>query len=224
MQQGHVGFDQRPERQVEMLVHQMNLPQYIAMHPNRSATMRQLTVFNSISLDGCFTDANNDMSWAHQTDPEWQAFTNGNAKGESEVIFGRVTYQMMAGWWPSPAALKAFPQVAKAMNEMPKVVFSRTLQSAEWSNSRLVKDDLVGEVRRMKADRGPHLLLMGSGTIIAQLTQERLIDEYQIVTQPVVLGAGRSMFEGVKDRLKLKRTKERSFANGCVVAWYEPER
>jgi len=82
--------------------------------------------------------------------------------------------------------------------------------------------DLADAVRQLKQEAGPDLLIMGSGTIVSQLTQERLIDEYQMVVQPIVLGAGRSMFDGVKDRLTLKRTKSRTFENGCVVLWYEP--
>ena len=184
--------------------------------------MRKLVVFNSITLDGYFVGTGGDMNWAHKSDPEWLAFTAENAAGGCEAVYGRITYEMMAGWWPSPMALQAFPSVAKAMNEMPKVVFSRTLKSADWNNTRLLQDDLAAAVRKLKAEPGPDLLIMGSGTIISQLTQARLIDEYQIVVQPVALGAGRSMFEGMTDRLTLKRTKSRTFENGCVVLWYEP--
>ena len=184
--------------------------------------MRKLIVFNSVTLDGYFVGNGGDMNWAHRSDPEWLAFTTENAAGGCEAVYGRVTYQMMAGWWPSPNALQAFPSVAKAMNEMPKVVFSRTLEAATWNNTRLIKEDLADAVRQLKQEPGPDLLIMGSGTIVSQLTQERLIDEYQVVVQPIVLGAGRSMFDGVKDRLTLKRTKSRTFENGCVVLWYEP--
>ena len=184
--------------------------------------MRKLIVFNSVTLDGYFVGNGGDMNWAHRSDPEWLAFTAENAAGGCEAVYGRVTYQMMAGWWPSPNALQAFPSVAKAMNEMPKVVFSRTLEAATWNNTRLIKEDLADAVRQLKQEPGPDLLIMGSGSIVSQLTQERLIDEYQMVVQPIVLGAGRPMFDGVKDRLTLKRTKSRTFENGCVVLWYEP--
>ena len=184
--------------------------------------MRKLIVFNSITLDGYFTDANGDMSWAHKSDPEWVAFTAENAQGGGEALFGRITYDMMAGWWPTPMAMKGFPAVAEAMNNMPKVVFSRTLDTAAWKNTRLVKSDIGAAVRQMKAEPGPGMVIMGSGSIVSQLTQERLIDEYQVVLHPIVLGRGRSMFDGVTDRLQLKRTRVRTFENGCVVLWYEP--
>ena len=112
------------------------------------------------------------------------------------------------------------PAVAASMNRMRKNVFSRSLDAVEWENSRLIKGDLVTEVRKLKATSGPSLLIMGSGEIISQLTQAGLIDEYQIVTVPIVLGRGRSLFEGVTSRPRLKLTKTRSFQNGNVVAWY----
>src|SRR3954468_2554958 len=95
--------------------------------------MANVLVFNSVSLDGFFTDASGDMSWAHKNDPEWNDFTRGNAKGESTLLFGRKTYEMMAGFWPSPQAKQSFPEVAEGMNRQPKVVFSRTLDKASWS-------------------------------------------------------------------------------------------
>ena len=183
--------------------------------------MRTLSVYNTISLDGYFTDGGGDMSWAHQRDAEWSAFVAGNAGGESQMLFGRITYDMMSSFWPTAQAIQMMPQVAKAMNESRKVVFSRTLTDATWRNTTLVTGDIVGAVKRMKAEPGPNLLIMGSGSIVAQLTQARLIDVYQIVVNPIVLGAGRSLFEGVKDSMQLRLTKSRSFSNGNVVNSYE---
>jgi dihydrofolate reductase len=182
--------------------------------------MRRLSVFNQVSLDGYFTDANGDMSWAHKQDPEWAAFTAENAQGDAELLFGRITYELMASFWPTERARQAAPTVAEGMNRMQKTVFSRTLEKASWQNTRIVKGDLVSEVRKMKSVPGPDLLLMGSGQIIAQLTDARLIDSYQIVATSTILGRGRTMFEGVTGRPSLTLTKTRSFANGNVVLWY----
>jgi dihydrofolate reductase len=178
-------------------------------------------VFNNLSLDGYIADENGDMSWAHRRDPEWDAFTSENASGEAEMLFGRVTYDMMAGFWPTPQAREAMPDVARAMNEAPKVVFSRTLEKPAWQNTRLVKGDLAEEVRRMKAQAGPGMLIMGSGSIVSQLTDAGLIDEYQVVVHPIVLGRGRGMFD-VRDKTRLTMKKSRVFGNGNVVLWYEP--
>jgi dihydrofolate reductase len=184
--------------------------------------VRNLIVFNSVSLDGYFTDANNDMSWAHTDDPEWNIFAAENAKGGGVLVFGRITYEMMASFWPTPAALKRFPDVAKGMNNLSKVVFSRTLNRASWNNTRLVKSDLAAEIRKMKKEPGEGMVILGSGTIVSQLTQEGLIDEFQVVVVPIVLGKGRTLFEGVKNKLKLKQTRTRTFSNGNVLLCYEP--
>jgi dihydrofolate reductase len=184
--------------------------------------MPKLTVFNSVSLDGYFTDATGDMSWAHKQDPEWLAFTNENASGEGAMLFGRVTYQMMASWWPTPAAMAAFTIVANRMNSAPKYVLSRTLDTLSWQNSTLLRGDAVAAVRKLKSDPGPDIVMFGSGRIVALLTEAGLIDEYQIATAPVVLGAGRTLFEGVTKKIALKRTKTRAFENGTVFSCYEP--
>jgi dihydrofolate reductase len=187
--------------------------------------MPKLSVFNSITLDGYFTDARGDMSWAHggAEDPEWNAFVNGNASGgDGTLLFGRVTYEMMASFWPTDEASKAMPAVAEGMNRMPKVVFSRTMEKAAWANTRVVRGDLVAEVKRMKDGSGGGLTILGSGSIVAQLAQARLVDEYQMVMVPVVLGHGRTMFEGLRDTQAMKLARSRAFSNGKVVLWYEP--
>ena len=184
--------------------------------------MRKLIVFNNETLDGYFTSVNGDISWAHSgtEDAEFDAFVAENAKGGGELLLGRITYELMAGYWPTPIAIKNNPTVAEGMNSMPKVVFSRTLDKASWSNTQLVKSDPVSEVRRMKNEPGKDIVILGSGSIVSQLTQENLIDEYQLVVNPVVLGKGRSLFEGVSKKLSLKLAETRSFGNGNVLLRY----
>jgi dihydrofolate reductase len=184
--------------------------------------MRKLVVFNMVSLDGFFVDRKGDMSWAHKNDAEWNAFVGENASGNGVLVFGRITYELMASYWPTPMALQNSPVVAKGMNDLPKIVFSRTLDNASWSNTKLVKGDLAGEVRRLKKESGPDMVILGSGSIVSQLAQQNLIDEYQIALSPIVLGNGRTMFEGVKEKLNLKLTKSRTFGNGTVFACYQP--
>jgi dihydrofolate reductase len=105
---------------------------------------------------------------------------------------------------------------------MPKVVFSRTLDQALWNNTRLVKGDIVSEIRKMKNEPGPGMAVLGSGSIVSQLALERLIDEYQMVVDPVALGKGRTMFEGIQEKLTLKLTKTRPFNNGKVFLCFAP--
>jgi len=186
--------------------------------------VRTLTVFNSVSLDGYFVDEHGDMSWAHQNpDAEWNEFVSGNAQGGGTLVFGRVTYQMMASYWPSPMAIKNDPVVAQRMSALPKVVFSRTLKQASWSNTTLVKDDMADAIRRLKKEPGDGLVILGSGTVVAALTQARLIDEYQIIVIPIVLGAGRSMFEGVEKTPRFSLTSSRTFRNGNALLCYQPQ-
>jgi dihydrofolate reductase len=186
--------------------------------------MQKLIVFNSISLDGYFTGANGDLSWAHggNDDEDYNSFIAGNASGGGQLLFGRITYEMMAGFWPTPQAMQTMPKVAEGMNSMQKVVFSRTLNSVSWNNTRLVKSNLAAEVRRMKNEPGKGIAILGSGTIVSQLTQEGLIDEYQVVVNPVVLGDGRTMVDGVQNKLNLKLTTSRTFKNGKLYLCYQP--
>ncbi|HEV3042094.1 MAG TPA: dihydrofolate reductase family protein [Candidatus Angelobacter sp.] len=100
--------------------------------------MRKLIVFNHVTLDGCFTDANGGMNWAHQgsDDPEFAAFVSENASGGGQLLLGRVTYDLMASYWPTPMAEQQLPAVAKGMNSMLKVVFSKTLDKPTWNNTK----------------------------------------------------------------------------------------
>jgi len=186
--------------------------------------MRKLSVIDQVSLDGYFADANREMNFARKgdRDPEWDAFVSGNASGGGTLLFGRVTYQMMAGFWSTPFAAETMPVVAERMNALSKVVFSRTLREAAWNNTKLVNGDLAGEVRRLKHEAGGDLTILGSGSIVAQLTQYGLIDEYTIVVVPIVLGSGRSLFEGVARNVPMKLVASRVFNNGNVVLTYVP--
>jgi dihydrofolate reductase len=184
--------------------------------------MRQLIVYNAMSLDGYFTDIDGDLTWAHKADPEWQAFVSENARGGGELVFGRITYQLMASFWPTPLAGRSNPAVVERMNNLPKVVFSRTLDKASWNNTRLLNGNLAAEIRRLKQETGPNMVIMGSGSIVAQLAEAGLIDEYQMVANPIVLGKGRTLFDGIKTRLRLKLKSSRAFGNGNVVLFYQP--
>jgi len=184
--------------------------------------MRKLVVFNNATLDGYFSGIGGDISWAHKRDEdaEWNAFVAENASAGGMLLLGRITYELMASYWPTPAAMKNYPDVAEGMNNLPKAVFSRTLDKASWHRTKLVKGDLAREVRTMKQDSGKDIAILGSGSIVSQLAQEGLIDEYQVVINPVVLGKGRTMFDGIKGKLSLELTRTRTFANGNVLLCY----
>jgi dihydrofolate reductase len=188
----------------------------------RKMQSRTLSAFMQISLGGYYCDAKGDMSFAHKPpdDAEWNEFVSGNASSGGMLLFGRTTYDMMAAWWPTPMAAQAMPEVAARMNAMPKVVFSRTLTSANWSNTTLVNVDLIAAVRRMKGEPGPDMAILGSGSIVRQLADAGLIDTFQVAVNPVALGAGKSLFSGLTKQLDLVLTNTRVFRNGSVVLWY----
>jgi dihydrofolate reductase len=184
--------------------------------------MPKLVVFNSISLDGYFVDGNGDMRWAHNParDDAWEAFGTANAQGGGGLVFGRITYELMQSYWPTPAAARNDPGLATHMNALPKIVFSRTLREATWNNTRLVKTDPAAEIRQLKQAPGPDLVILGSGRLVTYLTQAQLIDEYQLVVVPVALGKGRTLFDGLAEKLPLQLTQSRTFGNGNVVLHY----
>ena len=185
--------------------------------------MRRLSAFNHVSLDGYFTDANGDFTWARgdKSDKEFNDFVASNAKGGGQLLFGRKTYDLMASFWPTPIAAQHEPVVAERMNTLRKVVFSRTLEKASWNNTMLVKGDLPSAVRKLKAEPGEGMVILGSGSVVSQLAQEGLIDEFQVVVNPVVLGGGRTMFNGVKQKLNLNLVETRHFPSGKVFLRYE---
>jgi dihydrofolate reductase len=185
--------------------------------------MRRLYVFNNVSLDGYFTDKDSDMSWAHQSDAEFNEFTQSNARGGAVMVFGRITYDLMIKFWPTPMAMQINPIVAERMNSAEKIVFSRTMDKASWNNTKVVKGDIVAEMRKLKEQPGDNMVIMGSGSIVSQFSEAGLIDEFQLVLCPIILGAGRTLFEGVTTRPFLTRTHSRTFKNGNVFLRYEPE-
>ncbi len=186
--------------------------------------MPKLIAFESVSIDGYFADANGDVSWAHagQADPEFAKFVAENAKGGGMLIFGRKTYDIMASFWPTHAAKQSMPDVAEGMNRMPKVVFSRTLTESSWTNTTMVNDDIIAAIRTLKTGTGSDMCILGSGSIVSQLACAGLIDEIQLVVNPIVLGAGRPLFTDMSSKLTFTLTASRTFRNGNVLHSYAP--
>jgi dihydrofolate reductase len=184
--------------------------------------MAKLSVFENVTLDGYFCGPNGDLSWAKQhVDEEWNKFVEENAGSDGILLMGRVTYDMMIQYWPTPQAEKNDPVVAKGMNNRPKIVFSRTLSNPTWNNTKVIKGNIAEEVKRLKEESSKDLTILGSGSIVSQLTQAGLIDEYKFSVNPVITGKGKTVFEGMKDKMNLKLTRSRNFKNGNVVLQYE---
>lgn len=184
--------------------------------------MRVLRVFESISVDGYFADANNRMDWAHATpqSPEFGAWVNGNASSGGALLFGRVTYDMMASFWPTPMAAQQLPEVARGMNAAVKYVATRTI-TPTWTNTTRLEGDAVPAIRALKATEGPDITLLGSGSLAAQLGAAQLVDEYQFVIIPIALGGGRTVFSAPH---ALQLRSQRAFPCGRVAVTYAPVR
>jgi dihydrofolate reductase len=182
--------------------------------------MGKIITFNNVTLDGYFEGANSDISWAHRLDPELKAFIEENAKGEATLLFGRKTYELMSSYWPTPLAMENDPVVAERMNRSPKLVVSRSLTTPKWTNTTVIKEDLADEIRTIKRTSEKTITILGSGSVVAQLAQENLIDEYQLMVNPVVLGKGRGLFDGIENTHVLNLIKTRVFGNGNVLLHY----
>jgi dihydrofolate reductase len=183
--------------------------------------MAKLIHFNLITLDGFFEGPNQDISW-HNVDEAFNDFALAQLEDIGTLLFGRVTYEMMASYWPTPAALENDPQVAGKMNAVPKVVFSRTLERADWQSSRLVRDSAAAEVARLKQTADHNLYLFGSSDLAVSLMPANLIDEFRIIVCPVLLGQGKQLFAGLETPYQLKLLSARPFQNGNVLMTYTP--
>ncbi len=193
--------------------------------------MRKVFLFDMVTLDGFFEGPNQDISW-HNVDDEFNEFAINQLNEVDTLLFGRVTYEGMASYWPTAFAISNDPIIAGLMNSLPKIVFSKTLDKAEWNNSRLVKDAqrVAEEVSKLKGQPGRDIAIFGSSDLAvtladaAQSSGSGLIDEYRIMVNPVFLGEGRPLLKGIKEKLNLKLLKARTFKSGNVLLYYEPDK
>jgi dihydrofolate reductase len=183
--------------------------------------VRRVSAFTFVTLNGYFQGINKDISW-HKHGAEENTYAAGALKAGNILLFGRLTYEMMASYWPTPMAAKNDPVVAEGMNSAEKIVFSRTLSNVGWSNTRVVKEHIGTFLGKMKQSPGKDMTILGSGSIVTQFAELGLIDEFQIMLDPVVLGSGTPIFKNVKKRLDLTLTGTTSFPSGVVLLTYRP--
>ena len=187
--------------------------------------MRKIIVFNLVTVDGLFAGPNGEIDW-HNYDEEMGAYSIEQLKSLGALIFGKTTYELMASYWPTPDGVKGEPVVAGIMNSIPKIVFSKTLQEVRdgplWKNVKVFHKIKPEEIIKIKEQKGGDVAIFGSGTIVQQLANLGLIDEYRLIVNPLILGKGRPLFKDIKDNLKLKLVKTRVFKNGNVLLFYEP--
>lgn len=183
--------------------------------------MGTLNVFNFISLNGFYKDAADGIAWGRHDGAEEKEFSGKNAQSGSTLVFGRKTYEMMAAFWPTPAGQAMEAATASGMTAAEKIVFSTTLQKAEWHNSRVVREDIAAEIKRLK-EAGKNMTILGSGSIVAQLTAARLVDTVMIMLNPIALSGGTPIFTGIPDNLEFGLVDHRVFNTGRVLLTYRP--
>ncbi len=181
--------------------------------------MSKLIQWNAISLDGYFEGVKSwDVEWFQSFyDKEQEEFSIEQLRRAGALLFGRVTYEGMAAYWPSATGL-----VADYMNRLPKVVFSRTLERAEWNNTRLIRSDAAKEVAHLKREMDSDILVFGSGQLCATLLESGLFDEVRLGVVPVILGRGATLFGHDLSRLRFKLLEARPLTSGVVILRYEP--
>jgi dihydrofolate reductase len=182
--------------------------------------MRKIIVSNMVSLDCFIAGPGGELDW-HVVDDEFNKYGEDMLNSADTILFGRVTYEMMASYWPTPAAIEDDPLIAAGMNSISKIVFSKTLDKVDWENATVVTEDLAGKVKKLKAQPGKDILILGSGSIVAQLTEVNLIDEFRMIINPVILGDGKPQFNKNLTRKKLQLTDIRQLASGVVILYYQ---
>jgi dihydrofolate reductase len=182
--------------------------------------MRKIIVSSLTTLDGYLEAGPWQIDW-HNVDAEFFQHTSEMWETVDTILFGRKTYQGMESYWTSEAALKDDPVVTAKMNSIAKIVVSRTLVQAHWNNSRLMKD--IAELRKLKEQPAQDIVVFGSSDLAASLLDVGLLDEIRLIVNPVLLGHGKPMFQGLKQQTKLKFVRARTFGNGNVMLVYHPK-
>src|SRR5438093_1266327 len=194
---------------------------------------RRIMTFNRVTADGYFAGADGNLDWVVPDDEIDKAGAQATSRFDT-VLFGRRTYQQFEAFWPHAlddsatapdphAARRRSPEIramAAMLNEATKLVFSRTLKAVTWKNSRLVHELEPREIEAMKNQPGKDMIILGSGSVVSKLTEHGLIDEYQFIVSPVLLGNGRSLLSGVSKPSRLDLLEVKPHRSGNVVLRY----
>jgi dihydrofolate reductase len=183
--------------------------------------MRKLLSFHVTSADGYYEGPNQAFDWP-VVDTEFNRFALRQLAEADTLLFGRITYEMMAGYWPTPVAEQDDPAVAAKMNSLDKIVISRTLDTVEWTPTQLIENDAAEALAKLKQQPGKNMLIMGSSALTVSLIGMGLVDEVRVMVSPVVLGDGKSLFRTAAERISLTLLQAESFRSGNVLLRYRP--
>lgn len=180
--------------------------------------MRRVVLQMGMTIDGFVASDREHPGGAVPEDEELVRWKLDRVSRAGAQLMGRVTYEEMASYWPSSSHPYAAP-----MNDIPKVVFSRTLTNASWPVTRIARGDLAAEIAAVKDERGPDVIAYGGATFAAALAAQGLVDEYCLAIQPVATGTGQPLFAQLSAALRLELVEARSFECGVVVHVYRPQ-
>ena len=186
--------------------------------------MRKVISFMHVSLDGFVCGPNEEMSWIVMDEEIFQDAMDATDSVDT-ALYGRVTYEMMKNYWPSVLTNSSSTQQelhhANWVENIGKIVFSRTMDEAGWNNTWLIRKNIAEEVRQLKQQAGRNMMIFGSPRLTHSFLQLGLIDEYKLNVNPVILGKGVRLFENVLDRIDLRLLSEKKFKSGVIGLHYE---
>lgn len=182
--------------------------------------MGKIIMFNLVTIDGFFAGADRGLEW-HRVDDEFRVFAADQLDKAAGLMFGRITYQMMADYWPRQEAIANDPRISEKMNSLPKMVFSKTLSNAKWKNTLLMDGELEFEINKLKQTNFEYLIF-GSADLCSSLAELGLIDEFRILIIPTILGQGIPLFKPKNKLEKLELVGTRIFHSGNVLLCYQP--
>jgi len=184
--------------------------------------MRKVIASPFVTLDGFMAGPQGEIDWNEPYfDEEMARYVGEQFASVDTLLFGRGTYQLFVQYWPTQG-VKDDPAFAEKMNTLPKIVFSTTLETLTWNNTRLVKENIVEEIHSLKRREGKDIVIDRSPGLIHSLSRLGFIDEYRLRVHPIVLGSGVPLFKGLKERMPLKLIDSQTFQSGVVILHYQP--
>jgi dihydrofolate reductase len=186
---------------------------------------RRLFVSMLVSLDGYIEGPDRELDWFEDGDPQFEQYCEEMIDSVGLALYGRRAYEMMLSYWPGAEASPRAPQelaFARKMNALPKVVLSRTLERAEWQNTRVIKEDVAEEIAELKRQPGKPIVAWAGASLVSTLASLGLVDEYRLIVHPVLLGGGTPMFQDLETRRRLRLVRTTQVGRSLAVLCYEP--